>query len=115
MQIGCQEIGLAEDDPRGLTVTGGLPYFGGPGNNYVTHSISEMLRRLRARPGAFGLVTANGNYVTKHSFGVYSTARAGRAVAARGAVAAAGADGRTAEGAVHARRRRAKRPSRPTP
>jgi acetyl-CoA C-acetyltransferase len=74
VQIGCQEVGLAEDDPRGLTVTGGLPYFGGPGNNYVTHSISEMLRRLRTRPGAFGLVTANGNYVTKHSFGVYSTA-----------------------------------------
>jgi acetyl-CoA C-acetyltransferase len=73
VQIGCAEIGLAEDDPRGLTLTGGLPYFGGPGNNYVTHSISEMLRRLRARPGAFGLVTANGNYVTKHSFGVYST------------------------------------------
>lgn len=73
VEIGCQEIGLAEDDPRGLTVTGGLPYFGGPGNNYVTHSISETMRRLRARPGAFGLVTANGNYVTKHSFGVYST------------------------------------------
>ena len=74
VQIGCQEIGLAEDDARGLTVTGGLPFFGGPGNNYVTHSISEMMRRLRARPGAFVLVTANGNYVTKHSFGVYSTA-----------------------------------------
>ena len=73
VQIGCAEIGLAEDDARGLTVTGGLPYFGGPGNNYVTHSISEMMRRLRASPGAFGLVTANGNYVTKHSFGVYST------------------------------------------
>jgi acetyl-CoA C-acetyltransferase len=73
VQIGCQELGLAEDDARGLTITGGLPYFGGPGNNYVTHSISEMLRRLRARPGAFGLVTANGNYVTKHSFGVFST------------------------------------------
>lgn len=74
VEIGCAEIGLDEDDARGLTVTGGLPYFGGPGNNYVTHSISEMMRRLRARPGAFGLVTANGNYVTKHSFGVYSTA-----------------------------------------
>jgi acetyl-CoA C-acetyltransferase len=73
VEIGCQEIGLAEDDPRGLTLTGGLPYFGGPGNNYVTHSISEMMRRLRARPGTFGLVSANGNYVTKHSFGVYST------------------------------------------
>ena len=74
VQIGASEIGLAEDDARGLTVTGGLPFFGGPGNNYVTHSISEMMRRMRARPGAFGLVTANGNYVTKHSFGVYATA-----------------------------------------
>ena len=74
VEIGCEEIGLAEDDPRGLTITGGLPYFGGPGNNYVTHSISQMMRRLRADPGSFGLVTANGNYVTKHSFGVYSTA-----------------------------------------
>ena len=73
VQIGCQEIGLAEDDPRGLTLTGGLPFFGGPGNNYVTHSISAMLRALRARSGAFGMVTANGNYVTKHSFGIYST------------------------------------------
>lgn len=74
VEIACKEIGLAEDDPRGLTITGGLPYFGGPGNNYVTHSISEMMRRLRKHRGSFGLVTANGNYITKHSFGVYSTA-----------------------------------------
>ena len=73
VEIGCREIGLAEDDPRGLTVTGGLPYFGGPGNSYVVHSISEMMRRVRAEPGSFGMVTANGNYVTKHSFGIYST------------------------------------------
>jgi acetyl-CoA C-acetyltransferase len=39
----------------------------------VTHSISAMLRKVRAAPGRFGLVTANGNYVTKHSFGIYST------------------------------------------
>ena len=73
VQIACQELRIPEDDPRGLTITGGLPYFGGPGNNYVTHSISEMMRRVRAQPGKFGLVTANGNYVTKHSFGIYST------------------------------------------
>jgi acetyl-CoA C-acetyltransferase len=73
LEIACSEIGLAEDDPRGLTVTGGLPYFGGPGNNYVTHAIAEMMRRLRAAPGRYGLVTANGNYVTKHACGVYST------------------------------------------
>ncbi len=73
IEIACREIALAEDDRRGLTVTGGLPFFGGPGNNYVTHSIAQMMCTLRAHPGAFGLVTANGNYVTKHSFGIYST------------------------------------------
>jgi acetyl-CoA C-acetyltransferase len=73
VEVACQEIGLAEDDARGLTLTGGLPYFGGPGNNYVTHAISHMMRRLRAAPGAYGLVTATGNYLTKHAFGVYST------------------------------------------
>jgi acetyl-CoA C-acetyltransferase len=73
VQIACAEMGIAEDDPRGLTVTGGLPYFGGPGNNYVTHSIAEMMNRVRSRPGSFGMVTANGNYVTKQSAGIYST------------------------------------------
>ncbi len=74
IELGCQEIGIAEDDPRGLTVTGGLPFFGGPGNNYVTHSIAEMMNRVRAQPGSFGLCTANGHNVTKHSAGIYSTA-----------------------------------------
>ncbi len=74
VSIGCAEIGLAEDDPRGLTITGGLPYFGGPGNNYVTHAIAAMVHRVRAHPGQFGLVTANGNYVTKHAAGLFSTA-----------------------------------------
>jgi acetyl-CoA C-acetyltransferase len=29
----CDGMGLATDDVRGLTLTGGLPFFGGPGNN----------------------------------------------------------------------------------
>ena len=73
VELACRELGIAEDDPRGLTVTGGLPYFGGAGNNYVMHSVATMLDKLRARPGAFGLCTGNGWYVTKHSAGIYST------------------------------------------
>lgn len=73
VELGCQELGISEDDPRGLTVTGGLPYFGGPGNNYVMHSIVTMAEKLRANPGKFGLCTGNGWYVTKHSAGIYST------------------------------------------
>jgi acetyl-CoA C-acetyltransferase len=71
VQIGRDELGIAPDDPRPLTVTGGLPYFGGPGNNYSMHAIAEMMSRLRARPGTIGLVTALGWYITKHAVGVY--------------------------------------------
>ncbi|MDX2157099.1 MAG: acetyl-CoA acetyltransferase [Hyphomicrobiaceae bacterium] len=73
VEIACAENDLALDDSRGLTITGGLPYFGGPGNNYVTHSIAEMVAKVRSKPGSKGLVTANGNYVTKQSAGIYST------------------------------------------
>jgi acetyl-CoA C-acetyltransferase len=73
VQIACDELGIAHDDPRGLTVTGGLPYFGGPGNNYAMHSLATMMDLLRARPGSYGLLNANGWFVTKHSMGIYST------------------------------------------
>jgi acetyl-CoA C-acetyltransferase len=73
VEISCKELGIAEDDPRGLTVTGGLPYYGGAGNSYVVMSICEMVKKLRANTGEFGLVTANGNWISKHSFGIYST------------------------------------------
>jgi len=73
VQIACDELGIAHDDARGLTVTGGLPYFGGPGNNYVTHSIATMMDVLRSAPGTFGLLNANGWFITKHSMGIYST------------------------------------------
>ncbi|MFI4974377.1 MAG: acetyl-CoA acetyltransferase [Caulobacterales bacterium] len=70
----CDGLGLAPDDPRGLTLTGGLPFFGGAGNNYSMHAIASMARALRARPGDVGLVGANGGFLSKYSVGVYSTA-----------------------------------------
>ncbi|MCW0213203.1 MAG: acetyl-CoA acetyltransferase [Pseudonocardia sp.] len=69
----CDGLGLAPDDPRGLTLTGGLPFFGGAGNNYSAHGIAEAVARLRAAPGTFGLVGANGGALSKYSAGVYST------------------------------------------
>ena len=70
----CDGLGLDPADPRGLTVTGGLPFFGGAGNNYAMHAIAETVTRLRDAPGDYGLVGANGGYLTKYSVGVYSTA-----------------------------------------
>ncbi|MEH6634703.1 MAG: acetyl-CoA acetyltransferase [Halioglobus sp.] len=73
VQIACDELGIAHDDPRGLTVTGGLPYFGGAGNNYAMHSIATMMQRLRDKPGSFGMLNALGWFITKHALGIYST------------------------------------------
>lgn len=70
-QIAAEMLGLAEDDPRPLTVTGGLAYAGGPGNNYVTHAIATMAEKLRAAPADVGLVSGVGWYLTKHAVGVY--------------------------------------------
>lgn len=66
-------LGLDADDSRRLTITGGLPYFGGAGNNYSMHAIAETVERCRIHRGDRGLVAANGGALSKHSVGVYST------------------------------------------
>lgn len=73
VELGADALGLPLDGSIPLTVTGGLMYFGGPGNNYATHSIGRMVELLRESPGEYGLCTALGWYVTKHAIGLYST------------------------------------------
>ncbi|MDH3642931.1 MAG: acetyl-CoA acetyltransferase [Gammaproteobacteria bacterium] len=70
VQVAAAEIGL--DTSRPLTITGGLTFAGGPLNDYVMHSVATAVERARAQPGSKGLITANGGYLTKHAFGVYS-------------------------------------------
>jgi len=67
-------LGMAEDDGRSVTQTGGLPYHGGPGSNYMTHSMAAMAETLRADPGSFGAVSGVGMHMQKHAYGVWSTA-----------------------------------------
>lgn len=68
----ASDLGLAPEDPRRLTATGGLPFFGGPGNGYSMHGIVEIVDRCRRDPKAWGLVGANGGMFSKYSVGVYS-------------------------------------------
>jgi acetyl-CoA C-acetyltransferase len=84
VQLAARELGLPVDDPaRPLTCTGGLTFFGGPGNNYATHGIAAVTRELRAAPaGTVGLSTALGWYATKHALGVYGNEPPARPFAA---------------------------------
>ena len=66
-------LGISEDDTRAVTQTGGLPYHGGPGSNYMTHSLAAMVETLRGDPGSYGLTSGVGMHMQKHAYGVWST------------------------------------------
>src|SRR5579884_1190171 len=72
IEVARDALGIGEEDARPLTLTGGLPYHGGPGSNYVTHAIANALRWIRDGEGDHALVHGNGFYLTKHAVGVYS-------------------------------------------
>lgn len=73
VEVGADALGVALDDPRRLTVTGGLPFFGGPGNNYSMHAIATLHERMRECEG-LAYLAANGGQLSKHSMGVYGSA-----------------------------------------
>jgi acetyl-CoA C-acetyltransferase len=73
VQTASDVLGIDAFDPtRVPTVTGGLTFGGGPGNNYVTHSIATMVERLRRDSTSHGLVTGLGWFSTKHAWGTYA-------------------------------------------
>ena len=72
VHFACDALGI-DPTSRPITVTGGLPFSGGAGSDYMTHSIAAMTETLRSDPGSFGLVSGVGMHMQKHVFGVYST------------------------------------------
>ncbi|RFU25534.1 hypothetical protein B7463_g10817, partial [Scytalidium lignicola] len=64
-KIACQHLGLPLiGGPKPITLLGGLTSFGGAGNNYSMHAITETIRQLRAGNGIYGLVLANGGVLS---------------------------------------------------
>ncbi len=73
VEFALKEMGVATDDPRGVTATGGLAYAGGPGNSYAMHGLAAVTERLRNNPDEkVGLVTGLGMTATKHAYCVLS-------------------------------------------
>lgn len=56
-----------------VTLTGGLPYAGGPASSYMMNSLATMVTHLRDDPGSIGLASGVGMMMTDHAFGLYST------------------------------------------
>lgn len=65
----AQELGIALS--RTLTVTGGMPFAGGPFNNYVLQSTCRMAELLREGNEQTGLVSSVSGILTKQGFGTW--------------------------------------------
>lgn len=57
---------------RMLTVTGGMPFAGGPFNNYVLQSTCRMAELIRCGQGQRGVVSSVSGILTKHGFGIWA-------------------------------------------
>lgn len=71
VEIARQEIGIPKDDPRDLTITGGLSFFGGPFSSYAMHPIVTAVNLIQKNPSMKVMILANGGYNTAESIGIY--------------------------------------------
>jgi acetyl-CoA C-acetyltransferase len=72
VRLSCDALGLALDDERGTTITGGLPYAGGPASGYLTHAIATAHGNLGGDVG-HALITGVGMHMAKHVAAVWSS------------------------------------------
>ncbi len=73
VSIALKMMELSPKDPRPLTLTGGLGFFGGPGNNYNLHAVATLAQQIAEGKRRTGLVTALGWFMHKHAAGIYSS------------------------------------------
>jgi len=72
VRIAMKMLGLSESDKRPITLTGGLGFFGGPGNNYSLHAIASLAEAISTGVHENGLITGIGWFMHKHAAGIYS-------------------------------------------
>lgn len=66
------QLGLSDDDPRPLTQTGGLGFFGGPGSNYALHGIASLVENIANGQLRHGMASALGWFMHKYAVGIYA-------------------------------------------
>lgn len=72
VSMACRMIGLKNDEKRPLTLTGGLGFFGGPGNNYSLHAVATLVESISQGKATTGMITSLGWFFYKNAVGIYS-------------------------------------------
>lgn len=72
VSVAKRVLKISNDDPRELTTTGGLGFFGGPGSNYALHGIATLSQKISEGKFKTGMTTAIGWFMHKYAVGIYS-------------------------------------------
>lgn len=72
VNVARRQLGIGDDDPRPLTQTGGLGFFGGPGSNYALHGIASLAEHIAEGRLHSGMATALGWFMHKYAVGLYA-------------------------------------------
>ena len=62
---------LNTPDETDKTITGGMPFAGGPLNNYMIHATAQMLEKIRNGPSEIGLITGVSGMMTKQALAIW--------------------------------------------
>tara|TARA_R110000772_G_scaffold20609_5_gene57385 strand:+ start:3977 stop:5494 length:1518 start_codon:yes stop_codon:yes gene_type:complete len=72
VSLGIEALNQPDRALSSYTLTGGLSFFGGPGNSYSTHAIVALVQALRQDGSKPGMISANGGVINKESVGIYA-------------------------------------------
>lgn len=71
VSLAIDALGSPDRPLSSYTLTGGLTFFGGPGNSYSTHGMVALVEALRKDGSKPGMISANGGVINKESVGIY--------------------------------------------
>ena len=69
VQLFSEALNIPENIDK--TITGGMPFAGGPLNNYMLHATAQMLMRIRKNNSEVGLITGVSGMMTKQALAIW--------------------------------------------
>tara|TARA_R110000824_G_scaffold256634_1_gene445690 strand:+ start:48937 stop:50460 length:1524 start_codon:yes stop_codon:yes gene_type:complete len=72
VSLAMDALGSPDRSLSSYTLTGGLSFFGGPGNSYSAHGMVALVQALRKDGSKPGMISANGGVINKESVGIYA-------------------------------------------
>jgi acetyl-CoA C-acetyltransferase len=69
VQLFAQALNIPENIDK--TITGGMPFAGGPLNNYMLHATAQVLMRIRDNNSEVGLITGVSGMMTKQALAIW--------------------------------------------